>query len=247
MTIGLPIGTRMSLERYGENRPVRSRDNRTVFFGQIDSSVELDVTDCHFKKVRGLSDPNCVSFESVKRPGNFLRHRGPDTRVELASGVLDPWFAADATFSPQWGGGAPSWAKVLEFESVNHSGYFLRKSGNELILSQWDSSQPYEIGFNEERPRSLGRADSWGGWTVTSTVPDLAYIERSAACTGLTPFLGAARRTALSVTLSTGRVVRRAAVSTPIVGFRPFIRLEGHPDFLGDVYFIKAWTWPCIW
>jgi hypothetical protein len=226
---------------------LRSRSDNTPFFGQIDAAEEMDITDCHFKKVRGLSDPNGVSFESVKWPGNYLRHKGPDTPVKVISGFLDPWFAADATFTPRWASGAPSWAKVLEFESVNNSGYFLRAKAGVLVLSRWDSSEPYEIGFNETRPGSLGRAVNWGGWTVRGTAPEVAFIERSGACTGLTPFLGAPRRTALAFSLSTGRVVRCTATSTPFAGFSPWMRVEGHPDFTPDVYLIKRQVNPCIW
>lgn len=244
--IGLPLGTRMSLKRYGESRLLRIRSDKTPFFGQIDVFEELDITDCHFKKVQGLSDPNGVSFESVKLPGHYLRHRGPDTQVKVASGFLDPWFAADATFTPKWGAGAPSWAKVLEFESVNNSGYFLRVRGNNLVLSQWNSSEPYEIGFNEGRPGSLGRAINWAPWTVVGSTPERAFIERFGDCTGLTPFLGASRRTSLSGSLSSGRVLRCTASSTPFIGFRPWVRLEGHPNFMPDVYVIEMKVYPCI-
>ena len=244
--IGLPLGTRMSLMRYGESRLLRSRNDKTQYFGQIDVSEETDVTDCHFKKVRGLSDPNGVSFESVKWPGNYLRHRGPDTPVNVASGFLDPWFAADATFVPQWASGAPSSGKVLEFESVNNSRYFLRARGNDLVLSRWNSSEPYEIGFNEGRPGSLGRAVNWAGWTVMDSAPELAFIERSGECTGMTPFLGTPRRTSLSGSLSTGRVFRCTASSTPFIGFRPWVRLEGHPSYMPDVYAIQTKVFPCM-
>lgn len=244
--IGLPLGTRISLKRYGESRLLRSRSDKTPFFGRLDVSEESDVTDCHFKKVQGLSDRNGVSFESVKWPGHYLRHRGPDSQVKVANGFLDPWFAADATFSPQWASGAPSWAKVLEFESVNNSGFFLRVRGNDLVLSRWNSSEPYEIGFNEGRPGSLGRAVNWGGWIVMGSAPDVAFIERSGDCTGLTPFLGAPRRTSLSGSLSSGRVFRCTASSTPFIGFRPWVRLEGHPEYMPDVYVIKTKVYPCI-
>lgn len=245
MTIGLPIGTRMSLQRYGGSRPLRTRDNGTLFFGELDVSEELDVTDCHFKKVQGLSDRNCISFESIKRPGHFLRHRGPDTRVEVSSGFLDPWFAADATFRPRPGTRTPSWAKALEFEAVNHSDCFLRRNRGHVILSRWDSAQSY--GFEELRPITLGQSVDVGGWTVLGTAPGIAFVERTTTCTGLTPLLGTPRRLTASATLSTGRIVRSVAVSTVIVGFRAYVRLEGSPDFLNDVYSIKTFRRPCIW
>ena len=244
MLPGKPIGSRVSLARYGETIPLRTL-HVTVYFGQVDPMTELETTSSHFKKVRGLSNQGCVSFESAKRPGRFLRHRGPDTRVELADGLFDPWFAADATFCPRWASGAPSWASVLEFESVNHTGYFLRKTGDHLRLSRWDSSQPYAIGFVEMRPRSLGVPLNWGGWTVRAD--GSAYIERWGECTGLTPIFGQPRWRAIHVLLSTGRVVVSAAVSTPSIGFYPLMRLNSVNEYLGDVYSVDRWVLPCVW
>lgn len=244
MLPGNPVGSRVSLARYGEDTPLKTF-YVTVYFEQIDYMTVLDTTDSHFTKVRGLSNPDCVSFESVKYPGRFIRHRGPDTRVELGGGLFDFWLAADATFRPRRSAGAPPWWNVLEFESVNNPGYFLRKTGDHLRLSRWDSSQPYEIGFVEMRPRSLGTPRTWGGWIVR---PDgTAYIERWGECTGLTPLFGQPTVKILVVVLSTGRVVTSAAASWYSMGFYPLMRLNGIQQYIGDVYSIDRWVMPCVW
>jgi hypothetical protein len=243
---GEPIGWRMSLTRVGEYIPLRVLQI-TMYFGPIDRMTAMDTTDSHFTKVRGLSNPDCVSFESVKRPGRFLRHHGPDTRVELADGWFDPWFREDATFCPRRSRNFSS-PEVLEFESVNHRGYFLRKTGDHLVLSHSDSAYPYEIGFVEGSPVSLGSPVNWllGDW-INHYKDGSSKAERSGVCTGLTPFLGAPRRKSISVTLSTGRVITSTATSTPYMGFYPRITLNGRAQNPTQVHSFKKAVLPCVW
>jgi YVTN family beta-propeller protein len=49
----------------------------------------------------GLGDAACVSFESVRTPGTWLRHAG--YRLQLAARANTALFAADATFCPEPG------------------------------------------------------------------------------------------------------------------------------------------------
>jgi hypothetical protein len=237
------------MARYGESTPLRVLQV-TVYFGQIDRMTAMNTTDAHFKKIQGPNrwycprgSNNLVSFESIKAPGplpHLLRHHGPNTRVELASGLLDPWFEEESTFC-QRNASVAGW-KVVEFESVKHPGYFLRKTGDHLTLSRWDSSMPYDKGFVEMNPVSLG-VPSWGGWIVRAD--GSSYIERWGECTGLTPYLGAPRWKSIYVVFSTERVFANAAVSTSTIGFMPGITLNGHGRDLGEVYSVERGFWPC--
>ena len=77
--------------------------------------------DANFRLVPGLADPSKVSFESVKRPGLYLRHQG--WRVKLHKFDGTQLFREDATFKRVPGLADASWES---FESQNYPGKFLR-------------------------------------------------------------------------------------------------------------------------
>ncbi|GAA4964749.1 AbfB domain-containing protein [Kineococcus glutinatus] len=241
---GEPLGSRVTLTRYGDDAPVRVL-NVTTYIQPIDVMTATDTTDAHFLKVRGLSDANCISWESAKHRGRFLRHRGPGTRLELAGGLFDPWFAADATFCPHYlGDGWMGVSPHVELESVNHPGHFVQVHGDHLVLDRRDHSGPYTWGFAERDPASLGQV-SGGGWTIHED--DTATYERWGTCTGLTPWFGQPRRRSVSVTLSTGRVVSSTATSTPFVGYYPHVALRSTRADWPSVHAVERNVWPCVW
>lgn len=51
-----------------------------------------------FKMVAGLADTNLVSFESVDRPGFYLRHFFFRLKIDRKPDNRDPVFLGDATF-----------------------------------------------------------------------------------------------------------------------------------------------------
>jgi hypothetical protein len=247
VVLGRSMGSRFTLMPYGQSIPLRTLD-RTVNFLQVDVMNQMSTTDWHLKKVRGLSNYDHVSFESYSRPGRFLRHFGPDSRVEMSNGLFDPWFGEHATFRPRWAPGVPSWAQAMEFEAVNYPGCFLRKVGDQLRLSAPNNTQPFTA-FVERDPASLGyrTIGTGGGWTSTNRGP--WYCDNWGRCTGLTPWLGKQKVTTVAVVLSTGRVVVSAAVSLPFVGLYPIIRLHGrgyYEPYYGAVYSIERLAMPCM-
>jgi hypothetical protein len=226
----------VSLEYYHWNDPqcpagswcqdgirLRVHDNMTLYFGAIDGMNENDARDMTFRKVKGRSDPNCVSFESFKYPGGFIRHSG--NRVQLSSGGwFDFNFDADSTFC----------VKANRYEAHNAAGHFLRKSGNSLILSRLsdDSDAWWETIFFEHGFATLGLAPFYAhGGTVEG---DDYVIEARGACTGLTWPLQPSRVTCtppwqitdtpLNPTIM--RIVYWCARSTPWVGFSPWFTMR---------------------
>jgi Alpha-L-arabinofuranosidase B (ABFB) domain len=76
-------------------RFLRHRDFRVHLEGPGDPNSQLFVQDSTFRMLRGLADPNGISFESVNVPGHFIRHRNFHLFLEPRQ---SPNLAADATF-----------------------------------------------------------------------------------------------------------------------------------------------------
>lgn len=79
---------------------------------------------------RGLSDPVCVSFESINRPNNFLRHQ--NFNVYLGWNDGSGLFKADATFCPQDG---YTGAGNVTLQSANFPTHVVRHQNFINILS----------------------------------------------------------------------------------------------------------------
>jgi hypothetical protein len=199
---------------------------------------EMDCTDTHFRVVRGLADPNHVSIESLKWPGNFLRHRGPGKRVELSNAWWDPWFRGDATFV----------VHVNRFEALYSRGHYLRQAGDQLLLSRIDpyDGSAYTTLFEPRRPISLGRSLQWGlgMWRFRAGE---GTLEAWSTCTGITAFGVPQRTSIVATTLTTGRIVWSAAASTPYMGFYPKLTFTGREEYLEDIHTIRREMLPCAW
>jgi len=76
-------------------RFLRHRDFRIHLEGPKDPNPQLFKKDSTFRRVRGLADPNGVSFESFNVPGHYLRHRDFQLFIEPKD---SPNLAPDATF-----------------------------------------------------------------------------------------------------------------------------------------------------
>src|SRR5690606_35540599 len=85
--------------------------------------------DQQWRLVPGLADAAGVSFESVNRPGRYLRHSGYALRLDPDDG--SSLFRADATFHRAAGLADGSWAS---FRSHNFPDRYLRHSGYELRI-----------------------------------------------------------------------------------------------------------------
>jgi Alpha-L-arabinofuranosidase B (ABFB) domain len=97
-----PVGTYLSLSAWSRplNRHVVAHDDLNVSLDTRDIMTDLDSTIAIFRKRSGLADSFCVSFESVRWPGRYLRRWG-ETGVRVSGPIfLDPGFQSDATFRP---------------------------------------------------------------------------------------------------------------------------------------------------
>jgi hypothetical protein len=90
-----------------------------------------------FRMTFGLADGTCISFESVEKPGYFLRHSNFALR-------LDPYqntslFKKDATFKPM-----PGLADkmCLSFMSTNFRNYYIRHRNFNLYLDDISKTDP---------------------------------------------------------------------------------------------------------
>ncbi|HHW00695.1 MAG TPA: alpha-L-arabinofuranosidase [Clostridiaceae bacterium] len=77
--------------------------------------------DSEWKIVPGLADSSCVSFESVNRPGYFLRHRDGQVWIDPKSDTA--LFKADATWRIKPGLADSS---MYSFEAYNFPGQYMR-------------------------------------------------------------------------------------------------------------------------
>ncbi|MEU4623311.1 AbfB domain-containing protein [Actinoplanes sp. NPDC023801] len=119
---GLPDWTRLK----SWNHPDR-------FVRHYNGSIRLDThpfdphQDQLWRAVTGLAGSG-VSFESVNRPGHYLRHSGTQIRLDPVDGTAG--FRADATFLRGAGLADPGWTSLRSYNMpthhLRHSGYVLR-------------------------------------------------------------------------------------------------------------------------
>ncbi|GAB3981174.1 glycoside hydrolase family 43 protein [Plantactinospora veratri] len=96
--------------------------------GRIDPYPFDPYQDQMWRMVPGLADTAGVSFESVNRPGSYLRHS--DHAIRLDPNDNSATFRADATFSRTAGLADSSWSSFRSYNLpdryLRHSGYLLR-------------------------------------------------------------------------------------------------------------------------
>lgn len=120
---GAPAWNRLKSYNFPD-RYVRHQDN----VGRIDTYPFDPYQDEQWKLVPGLADPTAVSFQSVNRPTNYLRHK--DFAVVLAPDDGTAGFEADATFRPVAGLADAGWTSYRSYNYpdryLRHWGYVLR-------------------------------------------------------------------------------------------------------------------------
>src|SRR5262249_31571903 len=93
------------------------------------SSSATDKADATFVETAGLANPSCVSFESVNKPGSYLRHQNFQFHLQLNDGST--LFSMDATFCP----GPGNSGQGTSFQSVNFLGRYIRNFNNIVYLA----------------------------------------------------------------------------------------------------------------
>jgi hypothetical protein len=104
------------------------------------SSPQTDKQDATWVEAAGLANPSCISFESVNKPGSYLRHM--NFQFHLVPNDGSALFANDATFCPQPGNSGQG----TSFSSVNFPAKFIRTFDNSVDLASnggdnaWDTT-----------------------------------------------------------------------------------------------------------
>lgn len=139
----LQAGPRVSLQTsVGSSSFLRHEDGGTgVLLSQVTASSPSALKgDATFVKAAGLADPGCVSFESVNRPGSYLRHESFVLHLQPDDGSA--LFAQDATFCPKAGNSGPG----VSFQSVNFPAKYIRAYQGAAYLASnggtnaWDTT-----------------------------------------------------------------------------------------------------------
>jgi hypothetical protein len=103
------------------------------------ASSAIDKQAATFVEATGLANPSCISFESIDRPGSYLRHQNFQLHLQPNDG--SPLFSQDATFCP----GPGNSGQGTSFQSVNFAGRFLRTFTNLLFLASNGGANPWDI------------------------------------------------------------------------------------------------------
>jgi hypothetical protein len=93
------------------------------------ASSSTDKQDATFVEAAGLANPSCVSFESVNKPGSYLRHQNFLFHLQPNDGST--LFSMDSTFCP----GTGNSGQGTSFQSVNFSGRYIRNFNNTVYLA----------------------------------------------------------------------------------------------------------------
>jgi hypothetical protein len=104
-------------------------DDLVVIAPVTASSSAADKQDATFVEAAGLANPSCVSFESVNKPGYYLRHQNFQFHLQPNDGSV--LFSQDATFCP----GPGNSGQGTSFQSVNFTGRFIRHFNFTLYLA----------------------------------------------------------------------------------------------------------------
>lgn len=243
--IDMPVGEELSLESLPQpGKLIRiDGDSEKLAFRAVDGMTELDVRDARFKKVQGLSNADCASFESVRFPGRFIRHLG--NRLVLHQGGIfaGTEFNADATFCRR---------DVLRYEAVNKPGYYMRDNGAFVLarIDDWtDQNAVLDTFFHEIEPATLGM-NVVGSFEVDGQ----DHVRKaSGACTGFgppltdPPDLSTLQCTGmLLVNSRTGetRQEGECAIGLPFAAFYPWMTTHERPD--RPVYWIEKGRRICL-
>jgi len=118
-------------------------------------STATDKKDATFVEAAGLANAACVSFESVNKPGSYLRHQNFQLHLQPNDG--SSLYAQDATFCPQAGNSGQG----TSFQSVNFAGRFLRAFENTVYLASNGGTNPWDTATSWADDSSWVVAPPW--------------------------------------------------------------------------------------
>lgn len=119
--------------------------NHAVTYDESSAKIAEAKTDADhrcslFRMTFGLSSGTCVSFESVERPGHYLRHSNFALRLDKFEDT--ELFRKDATFRPRPG---LMNKMCLSFESVNYPNHYIRHKNYRLYIENLAQAKPMDV------------------------------------------------------------------------------------------------------
>jgi hypothetical protein len=111
--------------------------------------------DATFVKAAGLADASCVSFESVNRPGSYLRHENFVLHLQADDG--SSLFAQDATFCPKPGNSGAG----TSYQSVNFPTKYIRAYQGAAYLASNGGSNAWDAAASWADESSWQEATPW--------------------------------------------------------------------------------------
>jgi Alpha-L-arabinofuranosidase B, catalytic/Alpha-L-arabinofuranosidase B (ABFB) domain/Concanavalin A-like lectin/glucanases superfamily/NPCBM-associated, NEW3 domain of alpha-galactosidase/Lamin Tail Domain len=130
-------------------------DDGVVLGSVTAGSAGTDKQHATFVEAAGLANPSCVSFESIDRPGSYLRHQNFQLHLQPSDG--SPLFSQDATFCPAVGNSGQG----MSFQSVNFPGRYLRTFNNVLYLASNGGPNPWDTATGWAADTSWVVAPPW--------------------------------------------------------------------------------------
>jgi hypothetical protein len=130
-------------------------DDGVVLAPVTAGSSGTDKLDATFVQAAGLANPSCVSFESIDRPGSYLRHQNFQLHLQPSDG--SPLFSQDATFCPAPGNSGQG----MSFQSVNFPGRYLRTFAGVLYLASNGGPNPWDTATGWAADSSWVVAPPW--------------------------------------------------------------------------------------
>ncbi|GAA5200496.1 hypothetical protein GCM10023322_78510 [Rugosimonospora acidiphila] len=115
-------------------------DDLVVTVPVSSASSATDRQDATWVEAAGLANQTCVSFESVNKPGSYLRHQNFQFHLQPNDG--SSLFSQDATFCP----GTGNSGQGMSFQSVNFATRYIRSFNNTVYLASnggtntWDTT-----------------------------------------------------------------------------------------------------------
>jgi hypothetical protein len=101
-------------------------------------SSSTDKADATWVETAGLANPGCASFESINKPGSYLRHQNFQLHLQPNDG--SSLFSQDATFCPAAGNSGQG----TSFQSVDFPGRYIRNFNNVVYLAANGGTNPWD-------------------------------------------------------------------------------------------------------
>jgi hypothetical protein len=130
-------------------------DDAVVIAPVTGGSSQTDKEDATFVATAGLANPSCTSFESVNKPGYYLRHQNFQLHLQPNDG--SSLFSLDGTFCQ----GPGNSGQGVSFQSVNFPGRYLRNFNNVAYIASNGGANPWDTATNWAEDTSWLVAAPW--------------------------------------------------------------------------------------